>query len=243
MRGKAIIAAIGALLIGGAASAADITARYVLPAIGNAVMIVEADDHGNSRISVDDETAVITTNGVAYVVGDDSEGRFVVRREDMMAVVRELARQMVGAPNLPPEPSAALSRLPAPTEAGTEIVAGRPGTRWIIQPDAPPEGDVMDVVLSADPELAPIGRALAAQFDESSSGVGAGVGPLGLTGNVPPPVKALLGRGTILRYGRMARLESIAMGPIADSAFTLPAAPLSRADFAARLNRALTRRD
>jgi co-chaperonin GroES (HSP10) len=243
MRSTKIIAAIGALFIGNAASAADITARYVMPAIGNAVMIVEADDHGNSRISVDDGTAVITTNGVAYVISTDGEGRFVVRREDMMAAVRELARQAVGAPDLPPEPSAALARLPAPTEAGPEIVAGRPGTRWIIEPDAPPQADVMDVVLSADPELAPIGRALAAQFDESASGVGTAVGSLGLRGDVPPLVKALLGRGTILRYGQMARLESVAVGPIADSAFTLPAAPLTRAEFAARVNRFLTRRD
>jgi hypothetical protein len=243
MRSGKIIAAIGALFVGGAASAADITARYVMPAIGNAVMTVEADDRGNSRISVNGETALIIRNGVSYVIADDSEGRFVVRREDMLAATRELARQMVGAPDPPPEALAVPPRLPAPTEAGTEIVAGRPGTRWIILPGDPPQAEAMDVVLSADPELAPIGRALAVQFDESAFGVGAGVGPLGLTGDVPPPVKALFGRGTILRYGQMARLESVAAAPIAESAFTLPAEPLTRADFAARLNRFLTRRD
>jgi stage V sporulation protein SpoVS len=236
MRSKAIIAAIGALLVGGAAKAADITARYVMPSIGNAVMTVQADDRGNSRISVDDESAVITTNGVSYVLMADRQGTLVVRREDMLAVQREVARTLVGAAPIPERAEPRVDFSP-PTEAGIETVAGRTGTIWVVLRADGPEADRMDLVVGADPDLAPIGRALARQFRESTFVVGAGVDSLGLAGELPRAALSIVERGTILRYGDMARLQSVDTSPIPASAFTLPAAPLTREQFAARVRR------
>lgn len=243
MAARTFLALIGLLLFGGRAAAADVTARYVMPAIGDVVMTVEADDHGNSRISVAGQPAIVTTRGVAYAIIPDGDGTVVVRREDMRAVVRALTLEAVGAPEWPSRSPAARSPLPAPAAAGTETVAGRKGQRWIMLPGDPLDAGNGDVVLSADPDLAPIGRALAAQFEEADAGIGVGVGPLGLTGNVPPSVKALVGRGTILRYAQMVRLESAGRAPIPASAFTLPAAPMTRAAFEMWLRRELARRD
>jgi hypothetical protein len=235
MAAKALLALLCALLFGGTAAAADITARYILPEIGDLVMTVEADDHGNSRISVDGQPGVITTGGIAYFVTTDEAGPVVVRRDDALAAMNALAREMTGAPELPGS-APADPVMPGPTDGGGETVAGRAGRRWILLSGDPPRGaDVMDVVLSDDPELAPIGRALAALFTEDTLGVGGSVGPGGLTGNVTPPALALIRRGTILRFSGMARLESVTRAPIPPSAFALPAPPMTFADFAKRL--------
>lgn len=240
MRSKAILAAIGALFLSRAASATDITARYVLPSIGNAIMTVEADDHGNSRISVDGEPAVITTNGISYLLMEDSQGRYVVRREDMLAVANEIARAMIGGAPIPEGAEPRIDFDP-PARAGTETVAGRTGTTWVILGGAGSDGERVDLVVSADPDLAPIGRALALQFRESSISVGAGVGPLGLSGELPRALLAILERGAILRYGNMARLQGVDTRSIPASTFALPAAPMTREQLAARVRSELMR--
>ncbi len=238
MAGKALLALLCALLFGGTAAAADITARYVLPTIGNAVMTVEADGRGNSRISMDGRQGMVTTGGVSYFIMADDDGLVVVKRDDALAVMTALAREMVGGPDVPegalPSPSG-----PAPTEAGNETVAGQPGRRWILVTDARSDKTGADVVLSEEPVLAPIGQALAIQFNIDPLATGFSVGPGGLSIMGSPATIALLRSGTLQRYGEAARLENVSRAPIPPSAFALPAAPMTRAAYARRLREGL----
>lgn len=230
---------IAAWLVASYATAAEIRARYALPTIG-ATMTVEVDDHGNSRISVNGESALITVNGVAYAIVTDTQGSYAVRQDDMLAAFNELARGMIGAgDNDLPEPD--LSDGPALTDSGLETVGGRTGTRWVFG-HPPPDGEPpSEVVISADSDLAPVGQVLSRQFQSSTWSQGFSVGPLGLRGEVPPEVLALIARGTIIRFGTAARLEGVEAGPVSDSLFTLPSAILTRAEFETRLRVELTR--
>ena len=241
---RSILFLVGALCWGGTAAAADITARYVLPTVNNAVMTIQADDHGNSRTSLDGNNALVVTAGVAYFVMTDEEGLVVVRRADMMAVMADAAREMTGAPDVP---AGAMPELPdpSPTAAGSETVAGFPGRRWSVAPDRPGDPGDTTAVLSDDPGLAPIGRAVAVQFEAFEFGLGTGysVGPGGLIIYGSPAALALLRSGTLLRYGNVARLDSVSRAPIPASTFALPGSPLTRVEFAARLRRMLTRRN
>jgi hypothetical protein len=228
---KALLALLGALVLGGGARAADITARYVLPTYGNAVMTIEADGQGNSRIRVDGETGVVITGGIAYFVTTDEDGLVVVRRDDALAAIDEMMR---GGPQFPVEPVAL--RAGGPADDGLEPIAGHPGRRWILSGPAPRSGFVATLVLSDDRELAPVGRAMAMLAVESPY-VGGMVGGTGLTVQGPPEVMALIRRGTILRFTHLARLESVSRAPIPPSAFVLPAPPMTRAEYLQRRQR------
>jgi hypothetical protein len=230
MAAKAFLALLGALVLGGGAQANDITARYVLPTYGDAVMTIEADDRGNSRIKVDGETGIVITGGTAYFVTADEAGPVVVRRDDALAAADEMMT-MAGLP-LPVDPVEA--RAAGPTDGGQEPIAGHPGRRWILSEPAPPSGFLATLVLSDDPQLAPVGRAMAMLAVESRY-VGAMVGRSGLSVHGPPEVIALIRRGTILRFTHLARLESVSRAPIPPSAFVLPAPPMTRAEYGQRL--------
>ena len=96
-----------------------------------------------------------------------------------------------------------------------------------------------DAVISEDPLLAPIGRALSVQFGTEPFDAGYSVGPGGLMIMGPPAIIGRLRSGTLLRYGRVARLESVSRAPIPPSAFALPAPPMSRAAYAEKLRQGI----
>ena len=95
----------------------------------------------------------------------------------------------------------------------------------------------MDWVISSDPDLAPLGRVFARQFDASTNGMrtmlGSTVGAD--VENFSEPIRALLARGAPLRMGHILRLERVDNGPIPSSEFQLPSTPLTRAQLEARL--------
>jgi hypothetical protein len=88
------------------------------------------------------------------------------------------------------------------------------------------------VVISDDPQLAPVGREMARLFDSAANPI------MEAVMGTPPPVVAqireLLRRGTVLRIGNELRLRSVSTEEVADTAFVLPGPVLTRAEVRAR---------
>jgi hypothetical protein len=205
---------------------ADVTARYVNPD-GLFVMTVEADDKGDSRISQGNQYAVLTRGGVAWLLLADLSGVYAVRQEDWLAVT--LAKVRGAMPHPPDFHDTQQYEIVA---GGAERVGGRSGTLWSLQEHGKPPSTVFQFVISDDPDLAPVGRAFAAQFFASASGMGS------MIGSVPAfaaKANEIFAKGTVIRMGHMLRLESVSKDPIPAADFALPAVILSREQYAARL--------
>lgn len=209
------IAALAALLAA-APVQADITARFAQES--GPPITVQVRDNGDSRIVVTDGVYVMR-DGVAYMILTDPRGTFVTRQEDFVALMQEL---LTAVPRLP----GARDPVPGVEEQGTETVAGRTGT--IFRVGAPGSTDTIDFVISEDPELAPVGRAMATLLGplltasmESTPGLGA-------------EMTGLFARGTVIRFGFMWRLDSVDMAPVAAAGFELPSAPIGREAVRAR---------
>jgi hypothetical protein len=218
MRAASLLAALLFLVMAGPADA-DITARF--RQADDQLMVVEASESGESRMIVS-EAVYVTTGGVTYIVLTDPQGTFVVRQRDFMALLADL---------LPPaEPSDAPAAGESATvaEAGSETLAGRAGTLFRLGRAQHPT-DTFELVISADPELAPIGRAMAAHVAPFFTAMG------GAMPGLATAASELMGRGTLIRLGYLWRLESVETAPVPPSAFALPSAPLSREALAARL--------
>ena len=215
-----IIAALFAALLIAAPASADITARYT-QWNGDPPMVVQVSDSGESRIAVT-EAVYVTTGGVDYMILDDAEGQFVVRQQDFVDMMAELLRATSAAapPSAPP---------PSIAENGSETLAGRAGTVFRLSDPRQPS-DAFDLVISTDPELAPLGRAL-----------GSLVAVFGITMSRTSPALAealaeLVGRGALLRFGPLWRLESVEVAPVPQSVFALPSAPLAPTALRARFH-------
>ena len=223
-----------AALFGAEAATADVTARYRM---GPAVMTIQVDEGGASRISMGSQMAIVARDGVTYFVAGDLAGTFAVRQDEMIAAMM----QHLDPPNLP--------RPPADSEGGedshrivrrgTETVAGRTGTVYVIeateQESAARAGGAGEYVISDDATLAPVGRVFARQFAQSGEGMAAALGPAILTQTAMPQLRTLLERGTLLRMGRILRLESVETAPIDAAAFELPETVLTGPEFAERM--------
>jgi hypothetical protein len=225
---------------------ADVTARYAMgfAPSGLPPMIVEVNDHGDSRINMGNNVAVLTLDGIAYILMADLNGTFVARQDDVLAIQVEQARGMLDQGDHQARQGTRPARTLAETsfrtvQGGSESVGGRSGTVWGLRPagaSATPAD--IDFVVNGDADLAPVGRALARQFASSRSAVmqaglpqssSAGAGSFdGLV--------AIFERGTVIRWGRLARLESVDTHPIPASEFVLPSAPLTRAQLEARMD-------
>lgn len=205
------IAAFGALLLAAPAQA-DITARFAQTS--RPPMVVEVRDNGDSRITVNDGF-YLRRDGAAYMILSDTRGTFAARQEDFVALIREL---MGAAPELQPPGDSQVSL----GRQGEETVGGRRGTRFRLKfvGSANPE-ETLDVVISDDPELAPVGRAMEAQLAPLLSASMTG------TPGLFQGLADLMARGTVIRFGFLWELESVATGPVDAAAFELPGPVLS----------------
>lgn len=216
---RIIAACLAALLIAGPAWA-DVTARYAQEG-GGPPILVQAGDNGDSRVTVD-EAIYVTTGGIVYMILDDAAGRFVVRQQDFLNLLDELMRATAVA-------EAAYVPAPVISEGGSEILAGRSGTVFRIS-DPRQASDTFELVISTDPELAQIGRAIGSLVAAFSTTMGRS------WPGFASAFSELVGRGALLRLGHWWRLESVDVGPVPQSAFALPSAPLDRDALRARLN-------
>jgi len=203
--------------------------------------VVEVNDHGDARIAMGHQSAMIMLDGVLYLIQADLLGIYAARWDDLTALLTErihVTMPPVEAPDRRGHPPA--SPVPAFIERGTEIVAGRTGTLWSQRVDnghgQPVYG--VDVVISSDPDLAPLGHIFARQFETAQSGLRTmlGSGAAAATSpNFGDQMRVLLARGAPLRMGNIMRLESVDTRPIPASEFVLPGSPLTRAQLEARL--------
>jgi hypothetical protein len=238
MRVRLLVVFVAAFWWSGAA-VADVTARYSSMPEGPVVMTVQVNDRGDSRISGGSRMAAITVDGVLWIAMGDLEGVYAVRRDDMFGAIEEVARAM-----LPPE----FANLPPPgadedpsyrvVEAGTVSIGGRTGTRWRLatHPPVPDHARMEDpiFVVSNDPELAPIGRAIARQFRAERRGFSLSTGGGEFGGGLPPALLAVVQRGTVIGIEGRLYLRSIDNAPVPPSAFALPQTLLNREQFMIR---------
>lgn len=235
---------------------ADVTARYggtgkYAPTMNFAVaesgqVRAEAGPPNNAS----ERVMLIRREGVDYVSAADAQGRFVGRKDDFFAIADETIRTAM--PQSARDALRALADIRiAIVEGGMETVAGRQGRLYRITMAAPPEprpaaaqtgedpeDDVepaapppLEVVISEDPELAPVGREMARLFDSANGLVDA---VMGTTPALIGQIRDLLARGTVIRVGDQFRLRSVSTDAVPDSAFALPGPVLTRAQLRAR---------
>lgn len=234
---------------------ADVTARYAGAGKYAATMSVAVGDGGQVRAeagppnNASQRVVLIRREGVDYVSGADAEGRFVARTEDLFALVEEMIRTSIPQSARTAIRTAADIRVEI-APGGMETIAGREGRVYRITPIAPPtprpaaqggqerqgaempQMQPLEIVISEDPELAPVGREMARLF-ESGSGLVDAV--MGTRPAVAGQIRELLARGTLIRLADALRLRSVSSDAIPDSAFALPGPVLTRAELRERM--------
>ncbi|HEV7659603.1 MAG TPA: hypothetical protein VGO55_07125 [Allosphingosinicella sp.] len=190
-------------------------------------VMIWADDRGRVRAGIGighGGMMFLTRDTIGYAVIDDGPNGSVGRQEDMLAlmiagaqgpvnrgIIERLARQRVEI-----------------ARAGTERIAGVTGDVYRLtfiddETRAPP----FEIVISAEPRLAPVGRELLRFYDSLRAPL------LAVVGSAPQPyvaVRELLARGTPLRFGGM-RLQSVESRPLTDEMVALPGPVLSHEAF------------
>jgi hypothetical protein len=217
MRIKLLLAALIGLISASPADA-DITARYAQA--NRPALVVQMNERGDYRVTASD-AVYVGTGGVIYMIITDARGTFVARQEDFLSLTSELMARAAAAN---PQSPIAFEVV----DGDRETVAGRTGQVVMLRSRANPS-DMFEIVINTDPDLAPLGRAMAAQL-----------GPFFMTVSYQFPgigeaFAGVLRRGTLLRLGNLWRLESIDTAPVPQSAFALPSRPISKAALAARL--------
>jgi len=219
-----VIRAVIALLLLSACAPAkpeDMTARYARE--GQPVLVAMAAASGDSRVSAGD-TLFLRKGDQDYVVLHDAAGNFSARIEDALAVFGEDQANMPSGPRVQPEY--------ALTSGAAETVAGVKGTLWKGHPREVPSLASFEGVVSIDPALAPLGRALAMQ---TRFAVLRNSAALGGPGNFEKAMLDLFAKGTVLRFNQILRLERIDKAPIPAAMFALPQPLLGRDALRTRL--------
>ena len=192
-------------------AAADVTARYDL---GKKQLSVEVDDSGDYRISYAGMVSVIHHAGKDYVVVEMGAQPVTMERAAVLAAAAKMLAADTKRPKAPDAPFV-LSR-------GAEArVAGRAGTTWLLKPDKPDEKP-LEMVMSADPALAPIGAAIRDTMVPLGSMFGTS---MGAPSSFVPQWTALFAKGTPLQLGverPQITLVSVDTADIAESRFALP---------------------
>jgi len=256
MRPLIPIVALAALGLSSPAPA-DVTARYTASTGKYApTMSIAIDEGGQVRAEAGppnnaaQRVMLIRREGIDYISAADAQGRFVARKDDLFAVSEEMIRTTMPQSAREGMNLFADIRIEV-AEGGMETVAGRQGRVYRITtvlPPMPPSASTqpgedaeeseppvvppLEIVISDDPELAPVGREMARLFDSANGVIETVVGArLALVGQI----RDLLARGTLIRLADQFRLRSVSTDAIPDSAFVLPGAALTRAELRARM--------
>lgn len=212
MRLKLMFAAL--LMLLPVPALADVTARYALGEKGEDTLVIESDDGGNLRAGVGEKFLLIRRDGVDYIIVGDAAGTMKVARFDaVLEVVSGQMKTMVGGTD-------ATRMKFVLTEGGPETVAGRAGTIWNFGPEEEggKPGKMLDVVISGDPQLAPIGLLFRRMVESIGPVMGGLLGP----GNFAALGTELFSKGAPLRVGPVLKLLSVDTADVAASRFDLP---------------------
>jgi hypothetical protein len=190
-----------------------------------------ADDRGRVRAMIGaghGGMEFLTRDNVGYAVVDDGPNGSVGRQEDMLALLATHRNAMMNRAMIE-----RFARQRAQiTRAGTERIAGFTGDVYhvtLFEGGVPSRS--FEIVISADPRLAPVGRELRRFYVSLQAPI------VAVAGTTPQPyfaIRELLNLGTPLRFGGM-RLESLEDRPLTDQLTALPGPVLSREAFSAFL--------
>lgn len=202
---------------------ADVTVRYEL---GKQVLTVEVDDGGDSRIDVGGKFGIIRRGGTDYAVMMLPNGDGKVTP---LAELVTMVSAMVAGESAPP-----LSEMQfVLVGKGPAEMAGRQGMLWSFGPANSEElkkkgGNTLELVVSSDPQLAPIGatlhrtlvivQPLLALVAPASSGFG-------------PKAVELAAKGTPLGADKLFTLKTVETANIDPKRFELPAPAVSAMEF------------
>ncbi|RYY23326.1 MAG: hypothetical protein EOP62_20460 [Sphingomonadales bacterium] len=199
----------------------DVTAHYAREGLPDLIAMSAAN--GDSRVAAGD-TVFLRKGEAEYVVLHDAGGSFSAKIDDALAVFGEDQPASLGAPRVQPEY--------ALTEDGSETVAGIKGAVWKGHPREVPSLASFEAVVSSDPALAPLGRALAMQ---TRFAVLRNSADLGGPGNFEKAMIELFEKGAVLRFNQILKLERFYKGPIPAEMFAVPEPLLSRDALRTRL--------
>ncbi|MES2986494.1 MAG: hypothetical protein V4808_01175 [Pseudomonadota bacterium] len=202
----------------------DMTARFVRE--GQPALVAMSATNGDSRVSAGD-TLFLRKGDKEYVVLHDATGSFSATIDDALAVFGESRSELFDSTGPRTQPEYAL------TESRSETVAGVKGTLWKGHPREVPSLSSFEGVVSTDPALAGLGRALAMQTRFS---VTRNTADLGGLGNFEKAMLDLFGKGAVLRFNSFLKLEKIDKGPIPAAMFAVPEPLLGRDALRARLS-------
>lgn len=203
---------------------ADITAEYYVWGIIGPSMKVRVAVNGNARVEMNDHPVAIRRDGVTYLVREDEQGPFVLRKDEFDRIETQIGEDPDFAAD-----AAGFDEVMI-VEAGEEIVGGRRGTVLLLATPGEPAGSAeMAFVVTQDPDLMPVGPVVAEIF---GSVTGLGQNPVSDT------IADIHARGTLIRMWFMIRLERTDDEPIPASAFDLPGPIVNGEEARARLGAA-----
>lgn len=214
------------LMLAPAPALADVTATY---AVRDKVVTVEIDDAGNTRAQFGSTVALIRRDGVDYLIIYAPDGRAVVMRVD--AVIAYVTTHSPPPPLTPVPPNWTITR----STPGDAVVAGHSGSVWNLGP----KGDgSLDIVMSSDPELAPVGQL----FEHAAVILTAAMDPQAkVSGEFLTIVRSLLSHGTPIRIRDATRgtdvltLQSVSGAKIDPHRLELPGPVLDAATVLAKM--------
>jgi len=163
---------IGVILIFAPPAFADTTAIYQTPT-KTFMLTVEIASNGDLRSDLAGKpgTYALTRKGEGYMVISTAQGVVVDRVEDLGAALKIVAEKRLSPSLLAMMktigPNLAKAHLQL-VKGGDLTIQGRTGTPYYFQ-GPPPPGFPPAIVISSDPELAPIGVAMARQIAMSDS--------------------------------------------------------------------------
>lgn len=209
----------------------DTTARYTLGG-GVGTITVQAAANGDARVE-SGQQVIVRNGGTEYLVLTDSKGRFAAKVSDFIAAMGEMMREDGMKPTgLGPQSEYDL------VKKGTETVAGVAGDVWNVSAKpakdakAAPPTETIEAVISSDPALANVGKALSMQTRLGTAGMQQVQGG---QGNLEKRVEEMLDKGMVLRFGDALKLDKIEKAPIDAKVFALPAV-IDKTALKARLN-------
>lgn len=203
---------------------AQTTAVYEVPG-PKFRMTIEIAANGDVRGDISGKPGVyfLTRGGQGYFVIQTADGVVVERVEDEVAAIKVVAKKRLGPSFLEMMESVGedLEREgPLLTKGDDILVQGRKGTPYYFpgprRPDMPPV-----VVISSDPDLAPLGVAMAGQFEMSDR-----LQFFSRPNPLSTEMTVIMKTGAPIAFAG-AELTVVSHEPIPASRFELPAAPAS----------------
>lgn len=204
---------------------ADIAGRFETVGDGSPIrleMTVEADEAGNVRTQMARlGSYYLLRDGELYQVTHSDGEQSVVRVADLMTLQAELSKDF-----FPDEPMPMDQPLQRFAAMGSEVVQGRSGIGYGMVSDDSPEPRYASIVVSKDPSLAPLGRAIVAS-NEAMAGSMSGWGQMGtMLALMNEDMLAVLRTGAPIRMLQL-ELTDLSSDPIPSERFDLPAEPLT----------------